>query len=145
MTKTNFKAYVFDLDNTLYFASGEATKTHSTVKENLEELKKQGKKLFVATHNKHPEIRLKKLGIEDLFDGIICEKKDVHPWFNSIQDFTSKKEMIQNIIDSCGLSHEDVIFFDDVPYNINEVAQLGVRCVLVDTKTGINFEEFLSR
>lgn len=144
MTRPDFKAFVFDLDNTLYFASGEATKTHLTIKDTLNELKSRGKKLFIVTHNKHPSIRLKKLDIEDLFDDIIFEQRDVHPWFNGIQDFTSKKDMVQSIMDSTGFTKEDIIFFDDAPYNINEVSQLEVKCVLVDVNKGINFEEFLS-
>ena len=77
-----------------------------------------------------------------LFNGIIKETKDVHHMINSISEYTSKKDMILEILQSNIFStKDDIIFFDDHIYNIKEVESLNVKSIYVDEYIGINFSE----
>jgi FMN phosphatase YigB (HAD superfamily) len=49
--------------------------------------------------------------------------------------------MIQEIIDKTNVSTQEVIFFDDVYYNVDEVKSLGIESVRVSPKIGIVLEK----
>lgn len=77
-----------------------------------------------------------------LFNDIIKETKDVHPMVNRISEYTSKKDMILEILDKHkDLTKDDVIFFDDHQYNIKEVESINVKSIYVDEYKGIDFSE----
>ena len=140
----NFKIYVFDLDNTLFLHNSDyeySSNYHKRVMEFLQVLKAQGKILCIATHNKNPEYYLKQIHIFDLFDYIIYERKNVCCFFNSIEDYTGKNEMIEEILDLTKCKKEEVIFFDDADYNIKRVEMIGVKSVKVCDQKGINFDD----
>lgn len=142
--KPNFKIYVFDLDNTLFLHNSDyeySSNYHERVKKYLQGLKAQGKILCIATHNKNPEYYLKRIHIFDLFDYIIYERKDVNCFYNTIEDYTGKNEMIEEIIDLTKCKTEEVIFFDDADYNIKRVEMIGVKSVKVCDQKGINFDD----
>lgn len=139
----NYKVFVFDLDDTLYLHRVDLSyrlEYTQKIKEFLYTLKQQGKILCLATHNRSPYYYLNQMEIYDLFHEIIYEKKDVHPRHNSIYEYTNKKDMIQEILDKTNTSIADVIFFDDVHYNIDEVRSLGIETVIVSPKKGIALE-----
>ena len=84
---------------------------------------------------------MKRIEIFDLFDHIIYEKKDVNCFCNTIEDYTGKNEMIQEILDLTKCKKEEVIFFDDADYNIKRVETFGVKSVKVCDRKGINFDD----
>jgi HAD superfamily phosphatase (TIGR01681 family) len=140
----NYKVFVFDLDDTLYLHRVEVSyrlEYTQKIKEFLQSLKEKGKILCLATHNKSPYSYLHRMEIYDLFHEIIYEKKNVNSYSNSIYEYTNKKDMILEILDKTKMSNEDVIFFDDVDYNIDEVKSLGIETVIVSPKTGIVLEK----
>lgn len=142
----DYKIFVFDLDNTLYLYNVDNIYTeeyHKKVKNFLIYLKDNNKLLYIATHNLYPVDYLNQINIPQLlFNGIIKETKNVHPMRNSISDYTSKKDMILEILDkNSNLTKDDIIFFDDNQYNIDQVKSIGVKCIYVDKFKGINFSE----
>lgn len=142
--QSNFKIYVFDLDNTLFLHNSDYEYTddyHKRVMEFLQGLKARGKILCIATHNKNPEYYLKRIRIFDLFDYIIHERKNVNCFYNTIEDYTGKNEMIEEILDLTKCKKEEVIFFDDADYNIKQVEMIGVKSVKVCDQKGINFDD----
>jgi HAD superfamily phosphatase (TIGR01681 family) len=137
-----YKVFVFDLDNTLYLHnvnSFYSDRYHKDVKTFLEKLKTKNKILCIATHNKNPNNYLDKMEISHLFDHIIYEKRNVNPYENSIQEYTGKDEMIQEIIDKTKCKKEEIIFYDDADYNINKVENFGVKSIKVNDNIGIVF------
>lgn len=142
----DYKIFVFDLDNTLYLHKVDrvyAKVYHKKVKNLLVYLKDNDKILYIATHNFNPDNYLNRINISpSLFNGIIKETKDVDPMLNSIMDYTSKKDMILEIVDkhTC-LTTNDIVFFDDHNFNIKEVEKVNVKSVYVDDLKGINFSE----
>lgn len=142
----DYKIFVFDLDNTLYLHhidQNYAEKYHKKVVKFLNYLKDSDKLLYIVTHNFNPVKYLKKIYILPLlFDGIIKETKNVHPSFNNISEYTSKKDMILEILDKHkDLTKDDVIFFDDHTFNIKEVEKLNVKSIYVNQSKGIDFSE----
>lgn len=141
-TISDYKVFVFDLDNTLYLhGADEMYKQiyHEQVKVFLQNLKNNGKILCIATHNKNPTIYLDILKITSLFHYIISEQKNVHPSLNSIHEYTGKDEMINELISKIGCTNKEIIFFDDANYNIKKVESIGVKSILVSDQTGIDF------
>lgn len=142
----DYKIFVFDLDNTLYLHNVDqiySENYHKKVKNFLMYLKDNDKLLYIATHNFHPDNYLNKINVPPLlFDGIIKETKDVHPSLNTIMEYTSKKDMILEILDKHKtLTKDDIIFFDDHSYNIREVEKLDVKSIYVNANKGIDFSE----
>jgi HAD superfamily phosphatase (TIGR01681 family) len=142
----DYNIFVFDLDNTLYLHNVDnvyAEKYHIKVKNFLMYLKDNGKKLYIATHNFNPDRLLHRINISPLlFNSIIKETKDVHPLLNSITEYTSKKDMILEILNNHNdLTKNDIIFFDDHEYNIKEVNSINVKSVYVNESKGIDFTE----
>ena len=142
----DYNIFVFDLDNTLYLHNVDdvyAEKYHTKVKNFLMYLKDNDKKLYIATHNFNPLKLLHKINISPLlFDSIIKETKNVHPLLNSITEYTSKKDMILEILNNHNdLTQNDIIFFDDNKYNIKEVNSINVKSVYVNESKGIDFTE----
>lgn len=139
---TDYKVFVFDLDSTLYLHyADEMYKQiyHEQVKVFLQNLKNNGKILCIATHNKNPTIYLDMLKITSLFHYIISEQKNVNSYSNSIHEYTGKDEMINELISKIGCTNEEIIFFDDIKYNIKKVESIGVKSILVSDQTGIDF------
>lgn len=141
----DYKIFVFDLDNTLYLHKVDqnyAKIYHKKVKNLLVYLKDNDKILYIATHNFNPDNYLNRINISpSLFNGIIKETKDVHPMLNSINDYTSKKDMILEIVEQTCLTTDDIVFFDDHNFNIKEVEKVNVKSVYVDDLKGIDFSE----
>jgi HAD superfamily phosphatase (TIGR01681 family) len=140
--KSDYKVFVFDLDNTLYLHNADVMHTqiyHEQVKVFLQNLKNDGKILCIATHNKNPIVYLDRIKITSLFHYIISEQKNVHPSLNRIDDYTGKDEMINELISKIGCTNEEILFFDDANYNIKKVESIGVKSILVSAQTGIDF------
>lgn len=140
--KSNYKVFVFDLDNTLYMHSCNRIHReiyHEQVKIFLQNLKNLGKILCIATHNTGPFYYLENLKIKELFHHIILEKKPLHSDFNTIDQYTGKDEMINELIGKIGCTKEEIIFFDDSLYNIKKVESIGIKSILVSDQTGIEF------
>lgn len=143
----DYKIFVFDLDNTLYLHKIANRLYHNSLPHNLQVLKDNNKKLYVATHHTFPFPLLETLGIQDMFDNIIYERKDVHSESCTIDDYTSKQDMINEILLESGSQYtvDDVVFFDDHYYNIEDVSSMGVRCIYVDELKGVDFEEIYDK
>ena len=140
---SNFKVYDFDLDDTLYLHTNKdieyKNEYHIKVKKYLQKLKKRNKILCLATHNSHPMTYLKRIGIEDMFDEIVYELKDLNAHVNKISEYTSKKEMITEIMKKTGYKKNKIIFFDDSDYNIDQVNSIGVKSIKVSRLLGLDF------
>lgn len=139
----DYKVYVFDLDNTLYLHKVNDTTYHKNLKHNLIQLKDKDKILCIASHNVNPEKFMKRLGILDLFDKILYEHQALNPRINDISQYTKKSKMIKELLSETKYTKEDVVFFDDYNYNIKDVSEFGIRCVLVDELKGVDFTELL--
>ena len=142
----DYKIFVFDLDDTLYLHNvNQAYKDtyHKKIKNFLVYLKDNDKILYIATHNFGPSSWLNIIDIPPLlFNGIIKETKDVNPYKNHINEYTSKKDMILEILDkNSEFTTDDIVFFDDHEYNIKEVESINVKSIYVDSRNGINFSE----
>lgn len=142
----DYKIFVFDLDETLYLHNvNQDYKNiyHKKVKNFLVYLKDNDKRLYIATHNFGPSSWLHRMDISPLlFNGIIKETKNVNPYKNHINEYTSKKDMILEILDkNSEFTTDDVVFFDDHEYNIKEVESINVKSIYVDARKGIDFSE----
>jgi len=140
--KSDYKVFVFDLDNTLYLHNADVMHTqiyHEQVKVFLQNLKNDGKILCIATHNKNPTIYLDMINITSFFHYIISEQKNVCPSLNTIDEYTDKDIMINELISKIGCTNEEILFFDDANYNIKKVESIGVKSILVSDQTGIDF------
>ena len=140
--KLEKKVYVFDLDNTLFLHHSEANyaeKYHKDVGSFLIKLKMENKKLYIASHNKAPYWYLDRIGIRYLFDDVIYEKKDMNCRINKIDEYTSKKDMLLEIMKKEMCTNSEIIFFDDHDYNISQVMSLNVKSIKVDPVKGIDF------
>ena len=138
-----YKVFVFDLDNTLYLHNVDYYYNKEYVRKVkifLDILKTNNKILCIATHNKEPYSILGKMNMINYFDEIIYEKRNVSPWTHYISEYTNKKEMLYEIINKINVSVNEVVFFDDVDYNINEVQSIGVKSIKVSPVTGIQIE-----
>ena len=113
---------------------------NTKVKNFLMYLKDNGKILYIATHNFKPSNYLNQINIPPLlFNGIIKETRDVHPSLNSITEYTSKKDMILEIMEKEMCDISEIIFFDDHNYNISQVESINVKSIKVDPIKGIDF------
>jgi HAD superfamily phosphatase (TIGR01681 family) len=140
----NYKVFVFDLDNTLYLRRADLIYRKSyniKIKQFLKFLKDNGKIVCLATHNKSPYKYLFEMDIYDIFQEIIYETRNVSLSKNTIREYTNKKDMIQEILQKTNVSNNDIVFFDDVYYNINQVNSLDIDVVLVSPEIGIIIED----
>lgn len=142
----DYKVFVFDLDDTLYLHKVESEYREeytAKIRELLYSLKRRGKIVCLATHNKLPYHYLDKMNIYDVFHEIIYERRNVNPRIHSIYEYTSKRDMIKEIVERTNVLNEDVVFFDDHEYNINEVKSLGIESVYISSKTGIIIDKIV--
>lgn len=142
---SKYKVYVFDLDDTLYLHTNNddkyKTEYHIKVKKYLLKLKTQNKIICLATHNKDPMYYLKKINIEKhMFDHVVYELKNVNSSVNKIHEYTSKRDMIMEIMVKTGYKKNKVIFFDDSDYNIDQVQSIGVKSIKVSRINGLNLD-----
>ena len=137
-----YKIFVFDLDNTIILKKVDilyASDYKSKIIKFLSLLKNKGKFIYIASHNREPDEVLYCHNIPlYLFDGIIGERKILSKHINKIEEYTNKKDMILEILSKHkNLSKEDLVFFDDIEYNIQQVESINVRSILVDRYKGI--------
>lgn len=142
----DYKIFVFDLDNTLFLhkvGNIYREQYNKKLKNFLNYLKDNDKLLYIATHNFNPNIILYEMNIlPSFFTGIIKETKDVWSNLNTIDQYTSKKDMILDILNNNkNFSKNDIIFFDDAIYNIKQVESIHVKSIYVQELNGINFSE----
>jgi len=138
----DYKVYVFDLDNTLdlhyvdYDYKQEYTRR---VQEFLEGLYAKGKIICLATHNNNPHNTLVRMGIYKYFQEIVYENKKLNPDVNTVEEYTSKGDMVLEIMHRRGVKRGEIIFFDDLNYNVDIVKSLGVHAFKVSPELGIEF------
>jgi len=139
----DYKVFVFDLDNTLYLHTVDMLyreEYNEEVIKFLQYLKENGKRICLATHNKNPFRILDKMEIHpDIFDAIIYQTEPVLSSVD-ILTYTNKKKMIQNILHITNVSIQEIIFFDDMMYNIEQVKKMGIECIHVCPEIGIIFD-----
>lgn len=131
------KVYVFDLDNTLYL--WDVSKNYKLEYEYklvkfLKDLKENNNILAIASHNTSPRYYLRKMNLSNYFDYIIGE----YPRKKSDMII----EILKNIV-TMEYTKKDVIFFDDLDYNIRECRENDIISIKVDPVKGIDFENFI--
>lgn len=144
------KLFVFDLDFTLWDAGGtwcDATnppyewnegllldsngahiRLYDDVVHILEELKEHGKKIVAASRTYRPDWALDLLQLFDI--DRFFDLKEIYP--------SSKIQHFQKIQNHFKIPFSEMVFFDDEYRNIEEVRELGVRCIFI--KDGIERE-----
>lgn len=132
-----YKIFVFDLDYTLFLHDNHTDIYNDQVVKLLQTLKDNNKILCIATHNSYPSQYLMQMKIKHFFDCIIYETRSLYS-FDDIESFTPKKLMLSQIIDKYNCTPNDIIFFDDNPYNIDQVELLNIKTILVQDDVGIN-------
>jgi hydroxymethylpyrimidine pyrophosphatase-like HAD family hydrolase len=155
---------MFDLDDTIYLPRGpndkdKVEKYHIAIKNFLETLYNQGKKLCLVTHNIYPDNILKKLHIEHLFEIISKPSIIRHSDLQTIQIpktvtrlvtysggivslIENKDTMISRILKQFNIKKEKVIFFDDFLLNIEHVRNLGIESIHVGVN-GIDLDNII--
>lgn len=129
------RLHIFDYDETLYINSTYENKIayQNYIINTIKELKRQGKLIAMASHNVDAQYYFYNRcpEIYNCFDMFVCE----YP--------LNKDIMVARILDKLKCTSDDAIFYDDRKYNIDLVEKLGVFCYLVNTTTGIKFEEIV--
>lgn len=141
---TNGIVLALDLDNTLFLHNGKNNEEYySFIRNFLYEKKIEGIKIFILSHNSDPYDMINHLNIGRLIDGVFNEKKnfnlsiDAYEW--SIHEFTPKSKWLVEIFKSLSWV-SDIIFVDDVQYNIDIAKTIDrVTCIKVDKEVGIDF------
>jgi len=138
LTKKSRNLVIFDLDDTLChegFSVEEYKESFLCLhtKDILEYLHKQGHVLAIASHNECAEQISQLCGILQYFTYIVgyC------PITNT------KMPLVQDILNYTTMSKEDVIFFDDVEQNVNEMNENGIRAKKVCWKIGITLHDLV--
>jgi FMN phosphatase YigB (HAD superfamily) len=131
--------HIFDYDDTLMLHScprSEQNRYFNYIIKRIIELKKLGKKIAMASHNRSAETYLYSENplLYCLFDKFIC-------------DYPRPKDcMINEILKEFECKPEDAIFYDDLQSNINLAKNLGVNTYFVEDKfKGIDFDEIKLR
>lgn len=124
------KLFVFDLDNTLYLWNVD-DRTRMDYEQRLSNflhfLKWKQKRLAIASFHTDPEMILKRMGIHHLFDVIIGRNRTFR-----------KDDMLCNIMEITNCKPNDTVFFDDMYDNVRTVRFMGIECVLVNQRRGID-------
>lgn len=131
------KVYVFDLDNTLYLwgvSKNYKSEYEYKLVKFLKDLKENNNILAIASHNTSPRYYLRKMNLNNYFDYIIGE----YPRKKSDMII----EILKNIV-TMDYTKKDVIFFDDLDYNIRECQENDIISIKVDPVKGIDFENFI--
>jgi FMN phosphatase YigB (HAD superfamily) len=132
----DYDLFIFDYDATLYILDTDAFKQESyknRLYDFLYNLKQQGKKLSIASHN---------VSVHQ------CIKNATHlnEFFENEFIFgeypINKSFLVSAIIHKSNCKKEKTIFFDDLLTNILHVQEYGVKSVLIDPYMGIDFEQF---
>lgn len=133
----NYKIFVFDLDYTLFLHENHTKIYTDHIINLLTCLKNNNKILCIATHNRSPSEFLIKMRIRHLFNDIIYETKTLYS-FDDVEFFTPKKDMLIALMHKYNCQPNDIIFFDDNPYNVDQVESIDIKSILVSDKTGVN-------
>ena len=130
--QTFYHAKAFDADHEKWF-SEYYTKNHETelvlykgIKELLIALKKQGKKLAVATNAYRGSTieSLTHLEVFDLFDGIAC--------YDDVLQGKPHPDMLYKLLDELGFKEEDTIFIGDGPRDEMAAKEAKMDYIMVD-------------
>lgn len=134
MTVTNIELIIFDLDKTLIDYWGDM---YNGVYDMLNDLKKNGKRLALASYNINGEKILKRHKINHFFEIIKCQD-----W--QIDGIDNKKQMLSEILKISNVSSENIIFVDDQQGFLNTAEKLGMNTYLVKGNDGLNCKLFKS-
>ena len=130
--QTFYHAKAFDADHEKWF-SEYYTKNHETelvlykgIKALLVTLKKQGKKLAVATNAYRGSTieSLTHLEVFDLFDGIAC--------YDDVLQGKPHPDMLYKLLDELGFKEEDTIFIGDGPRDEMAAKEAKMDYIMVD-------------
>ena len=130
------KLVIFDLDDTLVhegFEDYNESLLCNDVLNVLEDLKRNGHLLAIASHNEDAEIIAKKCGISQFFDIIVGYCPDTY----------SKLPLVEEILEFTKKSKDDIVFFDDLYENISELHRNGMKAKKVNWEIGITKRDIL--
>lgn len=130
------KLIIWDLDDTLWrgtLAEGDEVELFAERANAIKTLNKQGVVNSISSKNDHDTAiaKLSEFGLEDEF---------VFPEIG----FVAKGQSVQRIISDMNLRAPDVVFVDDNPHNLQEVASVVDGIVTFDA-TAAEFDEFLTK
>jgi HAD superfamily phosphatase (TIGR01681 family) len=126
------KLVIFDLDGTLWHDDSEMM--CKDTKFILKHLRSQGHTLAISSYNPEAETIISKLGIEDFFVEVI----------GGFTDCCTKIPHVKDILQSTGMSKNQVIFFDDFITNVRELQRWGISAHLVDERTGVTIHDIIA-
>jgi len=131
MTITGIEMIIFDLDKTLVNRWGDM---YDGVYDMLDDLKKKGIRLVVASYNKNGEKVLKYNGIDHFFETVRCQD-----W--QIDGIDDKKKMLGEILETSNLPSENILFVDDQEKNLDTATKLGMKIHLVNECIGVVYNQ----
>lgn len=132
MTVTDIELIIFDLDGTLVDFWGNI---YGGVYDMLNDLKKNGKRLVLASYNINGENILKRHKISHFFETIKCQD-----WHQDGID--NKQQMLSEILKVSNVSPENIIFVDDQHRFLETAVKLGMNTHFVKSRHGLNCELF---
>lgn len=129
----------FDFDGVL-FDHGKTWALYPGIRELLRDL--HDKKYVIALASKRPENTVFHQGaIDTLRNSNVIELFSV-----IVIKHQSKVHHLQEITDAVKLTHKKVlscVFYDDEKLNIEEVTQVGYRCVFIDNRVGLTSNDLI--
>lgn len=123
-----YKLVVFDLDYTLT----DGFSLYSEVRPILQELKKNGCIIALASYNSNAASVLLKHDIHSFFDHILCENWKI----NNLVDW--KHKMLTYLLAVTQVPSHEIIFYDDYHKNLITAKNLGICPVKVCPEQGLN-------
>ena len=135
------KLIILDLDDTLIhegFDIENAIMCEETLPV-LEYLKLKKYIIALASHNHDGSSYLEVTGLHNYFNKVDC-KYEIN-----INNQPSKINQIIRLISFFGIDVNNIYYYDDVEFHVNEARQLGIEhAYLVDYRKGIQYKDIIS-
>lgn len=145
----NLKLIIFDIDDTLHSASH--FRMHKRVSDILQYLHNSNIPMAIASLNIAGNTVLSHYGVLEYFKYIELRKDitDCKNHFELREALTlHKKDMLQRIMNAAAgtdstIKPENILFFDDCEFHINEADTLGIKTIKVDKNKQLQWSDLL--
>lgn len=139
---SNLKLVVFDLDDTLHFSDIDMLPDH--VVNILQYFTDNNIKIALASLNTHAPNYLMNYSIMRYFDALEWRLPTMQVGTPEEKaEFISmrKNKMFERLLTHFNVRPSEVLFFDDLWFNIADIERMGVNCVLVDKNTCVRWRD----